>query len=134
MKRSLGRVSLAVAVAASAVVLPASLASATTTPATATATTVAAGLPGCPETSLCGWSGSSFTGQVTTFPPGGGCLTPPFPLRSAANTWKGGGVGIPVVLAVYSGKNCTGMHLASLPRGASAPNLPGEGHSVMSVW
>ncbi|MGH3239026.1 MAG: hypothetical protein ACRDNL_01520 [Spirillospora sp.] len=124
MKRSLGRVSLAVALAASTIMLPASLASATTN----------AGLPGCPDTSLCGWSGTDFTGKVTTFRPGGGCIAPEFPLRSAANTWQGGGAGIPVVLIVYSGEDCTGDLLVSLPRGKSAPVLRGQGLSVMSVW
>ncbi|MFI0483749.1 hypothetical protein [Actinomadura sp. 9N215] len=128
MKRSLGRVLLAAAVAASAVVLPASLASATTT------TTAAAGLPGCPETLLCGWSGTNFTGQVRTFRAGGGCSNAEFPLRSAANTWNGSGPGIPVILVVYSGKDCTGKLLDHLDRGESAPFLPVEGLSAYSAF
>ncbi|WP_165968908.1 peptidase inhibitor family I36 protein [Actinomadura sp. KC06] len=124
MRRSLGRAALALATAASATVLPASLASAKTT----------APLPDCPARSLCAWSGTNFTGQVTTFRPGEGCVDTPFPIRSAANTFSGGGVGIPVALLVMSGKGCTGEDLVNLQRGQSQPSLPTDGLSVWSVW
>ncbi|MFI0411025.1 hypothetical protein [Actinomadura sp. 3N508] len=112
------------AMAASATVLPASLASATT----------ADPLPGCPVDSLCAWSGDNFTGKVVTFGPGEGCVTTPFPVRSAANTIPGGGVGIPVALLVMSGKDCTGDPLDNLGRGESARHLPTPGLSVWSVF
>ncbi|GAA4241046.1 hypothetical protein GCM10022254_68340 [Actinomadura meridiana] len=66
--------------------------------------------------------------------PGGGCVNAEDPIRSAANTWAGGGPGIPVVLAVYSGKDCTGDMLVNLSRGASALALPDDGQSTFSAW
>ncbi|TDB86549.1 hypothetical protein E1264_17565 [Actinomadura sp. KC216] len=110
--------------AASATVLPASLASAATTDP----------LPGCPVDSLCAWSGANYTGEVVLFEPGEGCVTTPFPIRSAANTVPGGGVGIPVALSVMSGKDCTGDPLDNLGRGESRPFFPTAGLSVWSVF
>ncbi|XRQ11944.1 hypothetical protein ACN3XK_13955 [Actinomadura welshii] len=119
MWRTVSRASLIAAVAASAV-LPVTSASASTA-------------PDCPANSLCGWSEGGFTGKVTTFPPGAGCLDAPFPLRSVASTHNGG-IGIPIALLVYSGENCTGELLGSVTRGRSLPMLPADGLSVMSVW
>ncbi|WP_165975942.1 peptidase inhibitor family I36 protein [Actinomadura rubrisoli] len=121
MWRTLSRVSLALSVAASAAVLTMSPASASAAPA------------GCSANSLCGWSGSNFTGPITTFGAGAGCLNSPIPLRSVANTHPGG-VGVPVVLSVYSGQDCSGKPLGSVAGGQSLPSLPGVGVSVMSVW
>lgn len=123
MWRTLARASLVASVTAAAV-LPVSPASASTTP----------GPSDCPDASLCGWSEAGFMGKVTTFRPGGGCIDSPFPLRSVANTYRGGGAGIPVVLLVYSGKDCTGKALGSVTRGQSLPSLPADGLSVMSAW
>lgn len=121
MWRILTRASLVAAVAASAAVLPASAASAAPSPSD------------CPADSLCGWSEAGFTGKVTTFQPGAGCLEAPFPLRSVASTHRGG-IGIPIALLVYSGTGCTGQLLGSVTRGQSLPTLVPAGLSVMSVW
>jgi hypothetical protein len=123
MKRPLTIASLALAATASTAFLSAPAASATTTE-----------LPGCPQTRLCVWTGSDFTGQVTRLTAGGGCVNAKEPIQSAANTWQGGGPGIPVTLDVYSGKDCTGDLLVHLSRGDSAPSLPTEGLSTSSSW
>jgi hypothetical protein len=123
MKRPLALASLALAAAASTAVLSASPASATPT-----------GLPGCPENTLCVWTGSDYTGQVSMVRPGGGCADVKTPIRSAANNFKGGGPGIPIILVVYSGANCKGEVLTDLQRGEFAPTLPSEGLSAYSAW
>ncbi|GAA0569179.1 peptidase inhibitor family I36 protein [Actinomadura livida] len=123
MWRTLTRASLVTAVAAAAAVLPVSSASAAPAPDPWD----------CPAESLCGWSGAGFVGLVTTFRPGAGCLDAPFPLRSVANTHRGG-TGIPVALLVYSDKQCTGRLLGSVRGGQSLPTLPADGLSVWSVW
>ncbi|WP_157430585.1 hypothetical protein [Actinomadura macra] len=125
MRRTLGHVSLTVATVAAAVVLPSSLASA--------APKSISSLEKCPPRSLCGWSGPEFTGKMTTFGVGAGCLNPPFPLRSVANTY-GGARGIPIVLGVLTGKDCSGGDLGSVSSGQSLPTLREEGLSVWSVW
>nr|WP_243718695.1 hypothetical protein [Actinomadura sp. KC06] len=63
-----------------------------------------------------------------------GCVTTPFPIRSAANTIPGGGVGIPVVLGVMSGEDCTGEPLDSLGRGESRRYFSTPGLSVWSAF
>jgi hypothetical protein len=102
-------------------------AQAVTSVASATTTTT---LASCPVGSLCGWSGSYFTGPMTTFG-GAPCVNSPIPLRSVANTY---GWGWLVVLSVYSGPNCSGTRLGSVGSGQSRPFLPGVGVSVSTAW
>jgi hypothetical protein len=85
-----------------------------------------AGLYDCAANSLCGWEGANFSGRVTKFPAGAHCVNSPFPLRSAANTNPS--VGVPVVMDVFSGLNCTGKLLAVV--GKPVPFLPEPGLSV----
>ncbi|WP_407701612.1 hypothetical protein [Thermomonospora amylolytica] len=79
---------------------------------------------------MCGWSGTSFTGTMTTFSAGAGCLNSPIPLRSVANTY---GFGFMAVMNVYSGPNCTGTLLATVRPGDSVPFLFSWGSSVHTV-
>ncbi|MUN36251.1 peptidase inhibitor family I36 protein [Actinomadura litoris] len=118
--RVLGRVSLAVS-AASVAVLPTSFASASPS----------AGIGDCPLTRLCGWSEPNFQGQMVTFRGGGGCQESPIPLRSVANTHRSA---IDVVLAVYSGEECSGKYLGTVGREQELPTLPAVGVSVFSAW
>lgn len=119
MWRRLSHIALTASIAGAMVLVPASQASAASS----------AGLPDCPDNSLCGWSGSFFTGKVMTFGWSPPCTNAPIPLRSVANTHQGT-IGIPIVMAVYSGPNCTGKYLGSVARGQSLPNLPVPGLSV----
>ncbi|RKS71907.1 hypothetical protein BZB76_4718 [Actinomadura pelletieri DSM 43383] len=121
MRRLLARVSLVTAVAAASTMGPVSLASAST----------GATFHGCPERSLCGWSEPYFQGEMTTWEAGRGCFNTPFPIRSAANTWKGG---IDVVLYLLPGKDCEGEYDTSVTRSESRPFLPIAALSVDSVW
>lgn len=83
----------------------------------------------CSVNSICGWSGTNFTGRMITFPVGAGCVNSAFPLRSIANTYPGG-AGVPVAAAVYSGTNCSGTLVGNVQRGQSIPNLSPAGLSV----
>jgi hypothetical protein len=86
-----------------------------------------ASLEDCPASSLCGWSGTGFTGPMTTFRPAVLCTNTP-PIRSAANTYPG--TGIQAILSVYSGPDCTGTPLVVLRGGQSQPFLTQPGLSV----
>lgn len=87
----------------------------------------AASIEDCPVRSLCGWTGSNFTGQVTTFNPGVLCANT-FPVASVANTYPS--IGVQAVLSVYSGPDCTGVRLAVVRPGQSQPFLGQPGFSV----
>jgi hypothetical protein len=91
---------------------------------------LAAGIDDCAPNSLCGWEGSNFSGRVTKFPAGAHCVNSPFPLRSVANTYPA--IGIPVVMDVFSGPNCTGKLLAVV--GKPVSNLPVPGLSVSTPF
>jgi hypothetical protein len=114
-------------------VLTASIVSAVTLLPVSPASTSTTDLASCPSNSLCGWQGTDFTGTMTTFGAGAGCLNSPFLLQSVANTYSAGGVGVPVSMAVYSGPSCTGTLLATVGRGQSVPSLFGWGASVYTT-
>lgn len=100
-------------------------------PNTAAWATSTAALETCPINSLCGWSGSYFTGGMTTFRTGAGCQNSPVLLRSVANTWPSSGV--LAGMHVYSGSGCTGALLGYVRDGASLLPLPTWGLSVYAT-
>lgn len=121
MWKTLTRATVIVFLAGSAALAPTPVAAAPTT-----------SLAACPANSLCGWSGTYFTGAMTTFSLAAGCTNAPTGLRSVANTWPSG-TGVTIVMLVYSGSNCTGAYLGSVGRGQSLPSLPTWGFSVSTV-
>ncbi|MFC4050477.1 hypothetical protein ACFOY4_12340 [Actinomadura syzygii] len=116
MWRTLGHISFTASVVAALAVVPAAAAA-------------AAGPPDTCQTDyrwLCGWSEGDFKGVEADFDwtP---CQNSPVPLRSVSNT-----VGrlLPVVMWVYSEKDCTGEFLGSVSSKETLRYLPKPGLSV----
>lgn len=84
----------------------------------------------CPANSICGWSGTHFTGMMRSFPAGAGCVNSPLALRSVANTFPGG-VGVQATAHVYAGSGCGGRLLAVVRPGDRVPVLSAPGTSVL---
>ncbi|WP_157253924.1 hypothetical protein [Nonomuraea typhae] len=91
----------------------------------------AAGIEECPPGSICGWSGESFSGTMTRLPPGAGCVKPPFPIRSAANTFRS--PGIPAVAGFYALPGCA-SYVGGVGPAQSLWVISPPAASVMLVW
>lgn len=120
MKRKTALLTIAAAASVTGLGLSAPALAAETSAATPAET---AALQNCPVNSICGWSGTNFTGLMRTFPVGSSCASSPFSLRSIANTFPAG-VGIPVRALVYAGAFCSGTPMANVGGGQFVPSLP----------
>ncbi|RFS84839.1 hypothetical protein D0T12_15070 [Actinomadura spongiicola] len=92
--------------------------------------------PGCTPRWQCGWSGPNFTGEVVRFSPLDidGCLNAPFPFLSVGNAWgTEGRAGIPIVMYVYSERDCRGETVAKVSARRFLPSLPAPGLSASIV-
>ncbi|MEV7013831.1 hypothetical protein [Streptosporangium sp. NPDC051022] len=92
----------------------------------------ASGFYGCPPGAICGWSGEYYSGAMVQLPQGGGCVTPAFPIRSAANTVKS--PGIPSVAAFYASAGCAGQYLGGVGPSQSRPVISPPALGVELAW